>query len=74
MSTKTITVRIGRDGRIHAETHGMTGRECLPYISRIADLTDSEVVDSWRTPEFGAERAYDAPPERQVDEERLEER
>jgi DUF2997 family protein len=49
---KTITIRIAKDGSIRAETHGLKGLECLPYISRIAALTDAEVVDSYYTTEF----------------------
>ncbi len=50
--TKRITVRIRPDGSIEAETHGMRGPECLPYIERLERLTDSEAVDSWYTDEF----------------------
>jgi len=50
--TKRLTVRIRPDGSIEAETHGMQGSECLPYIETIEALTDARAVDSWYTAEF----------------------
>jgi hypothetical protein len=50
--TKRLTVRIRPDGSIEAETHGMQGTECLPYIETIEGLTDARAVDSWYTAEF----------------------
>ncbi len=50
--TKRLTVRIRPDGSIEAETHGMQGPECLPYIETIEGLTDARAVDSWYTAEF----------------------
>ncbi len=50
--TKRLTVRIRPDGSIAAETHGMQGPECLPYIETIEGLTDARAVDSWYTDEF----------------------
>lgn len=49
---KNVTLRIGRDGTVEAETHGLTGRECLPYIAELERLLDAEAVDSEYTAEF----------------------
>ncbi len=49
---KTITVRIARDGLVEAETHGLKGSECLPYIDVLQELLQAEVVDSRFTAEY----------------------
>jgi hypothetical protein len=49
---KTITLRIRRDGTVEAETHGMKGRECLPYITRLEQLLEAEAIDSDYTSEY----------------------
>lgn len=49
---KRVTLRIRRDGTVEAETHGIKGRECLPYIAELEDLLDAEAVDSDYTGEF----------------------
>jgi hypothetical protein len=49
---KTITVRIGKDGKLLAETHGLKGTECLKYVEPLQQLLDAEVVDSEYTNEF----------------------
>ncbi len=43
---KQIQIRIFPNGEIEAETHGMTGKTCLQYISEIECLTDSVATDS----------------------------
>jgi len=58
--TKRLTIRIRSDGSIEAETHGMTGSECLPYIDTLERLTDSETVDSWFTAEFAETERHQA--------------
>ncbi len=50
--TKRMTVRIRPDGSVEAETQGMKGSECLPYIEELEHLTGAQVVDSWYTEEF----------------------
>lgn len=50
--TKRLTVRIRPDGSVEAETQGMKGSECLPYIEQLEHLTGAQVVDSWYTEEF----------------------
>lgn len=52
---KRITLRIRRDGTVEAETHGMKGRECLPYITQLEDMLEAEAVDSDYTQDY-----YDA--------------
>jgi DUF2997 family protein len=52
---KKITLRIRRDGTVEAETHGMKGRECLPYITQLEDLLEAEAIDSDYTEDY-----YDA--------------
>lgn len=49
---KTITLRIRRDGTVEAETHGMNGRECLPYIGKLEQLVEADAVDSEYTAEY----------------------
>jgi hypothetical protein len=49
---KRITLRIRPDGTVEAETHGMKGRECLPYITRLEDLLEAEAVDSDYTEDY----------------------
>ena len=52
MSQRHITIRITRDGEVFAETHGMKGKECLPYISLLEEMLEAEAVDSDYTSEF----------------------
>jgi hypothetical protein len=47
-----IEVRIARDGTISAETHGIKGRACVPYIAMLEDLLEAQAVDSAYTPEY----------------------
>ena len=49
---KSITLRIRRDGIVEAETHGMKGRECLPYITQLEELLEAEAFDSDYTQEY----------------------
>ncbi len=49
---KSVTLRIRRDGTVEAETHGMKGRECLPYIAELERLLEAETVDSDYKAEF----------------------
>ena len=49
---KSITLRIRRDGIVEAETHGMKGRECLPYITQLEELLEAEAFDSDYTEEY----------------------
>jgi hypothetical protein len=47
-----IEVRIARDGTISAETHGIKGRACVPYIAMLEDLLEARAVDSAYTAEY----------------------
>ncbi len=49
---KTVTVRIGQDGRIAAETHGAKGNECLELIPRLEALLEATTIDSEFTGEY----------------------
>ena len=49
---RSLTLRIRRDGTVEAETRGMKGRECLPYIAELERLLDAEAIDSDYTGEF----------------------
>jgi hypothetical protein len=50
--THRVTVTIGRDGSISAETHGVTGSKCLDYIPLLEDLLDAETVTSEFTEDY----------------------
>ncbi len=60
---RKVTIRIRRDGMVEAETHGMKGRDCLPYILQLEDLLEAEAVDSDYTAEYyeGLEVIQEAP-------------
>lgn len=49
-----ITIRIGRDGSVRAETHGLKGPACLPFIPALEQLLQAEVVDSHFTDDYYA--------------------
>ncbi len=49
---KSVSLRIRRDGTVEAETHGMKGAECLPYIAELERLLGAEATDSDYTSEF----------------------
>ena len=51
-----IEVRIGKDGRIRAETHDLKGPDCLPYIAKLERALAARTVRSEYTDEF-----YEAP-------------
>ena len=55
MAERLITVRISREGQVSAETHGMKGTDCLPYIAVLEDMLDAQAVDSAHTAEFHEE-------------------
>lgn len=55
MPAQRITVRVGRDGQITAETQGIKGKACLPYIALLENMLEAETVDSDYTSDF-----YDA--------------
>ena len=43
---KQIKIKISPTGEIQAETLGMTGKQCLKYISEIERMTDAVCDDS----------------------------
>ncbi|MGW4520362.1 DUF2997 domain-containing protein [Amycolatopsis sp. NPDC004378] len=47
-----MTVTIGKDGSISAETHGVTGSKCLDYIPLLEDLLGAETVTSEFTEDY----------------------
>jgi hypothetical protein len=49
---KTVTIRIGFNGVVNAETHGMKGEECLGYIEKLETMLEAEAVESRYTDEF----------------------
>jgi len=49
---RAIVVRIRSDGSVEAETKGLKGAECLPWIGELERLTDAVTVDSRYTREF----------------------
>lgn len=52
MERQTIEIRIGKDGNIQSETHGIKGRKCLKYLEILQELLQAQVVDSQFTSEF----------------------
>ncbi|WP_103355307.1 DUF2997 domain-containing protein [Amycolatopsis sp. CA-128772] len=50
--THRVTVTIGKDGSISAETHGVTGSKCLDYIPLLEDLLGAETVTSEFTGDY----------------------
>lgn len=50
--THRVTVTVGRDGSISAETHGVTGSKCLDYIPLLEDLLGAETVTSEFTEDY----------------------
>ncbi|MFF1612188.1 DUF2997 domain-containing protein [Amycolatopsis sp. NPDC058278] len=50
--THRVTVTIGKDGSISAETHGVTGLKCLDYIPLLEDLLGAETVTSEFTADY----------------------
>ena len=49
---KTIELKIYKDGRIDAETHGIRGKTCLDYVGILEQLTGARAVDSDFTAEY----------------------
>lgn len=49
---KRIKIEINSDGKITAETLGIKGKDCLPYIKLLEQLLDAETVDSAYTNEY----------------------
>ncbi|KKK39992.1 hypothetical protein WQ57_01610 [Mesobacillus campisalis] len=49
---KRIKIEIAQDGTIKAETIGIKGKNCLPYISMLENLLSAETVDSAYTHEY----------------------
>ena len=47
-----ITVRVGADGQLTAETHGVTGPKCMDYIELLENLLDAETVSSEFTEDY----------------------
>lgn len=45
-------IEIGADGKIKADTLGIKGKDCLPYISMLEKLLDAKTVDSEYTNEY----------------------
>ncbi|MGX1810003.1 DUF2997 domain-containing protein [Nocardia sp. NPDC055321] len=41
-----ITVVVGPDGQIRAETHNVVGERCLPYVQLLEDLLDATTSES----------------------------
>lgn len=49
---KQIQIKIGSNGEIVAETHGMKGKTCLKYIAEIERITNAVTRDSEFTKEY----------------------
>lgn len=47
-----VKIRIKPDGEIDAETLGLKGEDCLPYIAMLEELLQAETVDSSVTDEY----------------------
>lgn len=52
--SKQLVVRLRADGTVDAETFGMTGEECLSYISALENLLEATTVQSSFTADYGA--------------------
>ncbi|MDU5948743.1 DUF2997 domain-containing protein [Paenibacillus macerans] len=52
MMDEKIQIRICPDGRIEAETLGITGEKCKDVIGLLEELLDAEVVETTLKPEF----------------------
>ncbi|SJN43142.1 hypothetical protein FM104_12405 [Microbacterium esteraromaticum] len=51
---KQLIVNLRADGSVAAETIGMTGDECLAYISELEDLLDATTTSSSYTSDYAA--------------------
>ncbi|UNK72235.1 DUF2997 domain-containing protein [Microbacterium sp. H1-D42] len=49
---KQLIVNLRPDGSVAAETLGMTGDECLAYISALEDLLDATTTSSSYTADY----------------------
>lgn len=49
---KGLRIRIGRDGRMYADTVGVTGGECLALVPVVEELMAARTVRSRYLPEF----------------------
>lgn len=49
---RRIKVRILADGRVEAETEGIRGNACTPYIGMLENMLDAEAIESAYTPEY----------------------
>lgn len=47
-----IVVRVGADGAVTAETHGVTGAACLDYLAVLEDLLEARVEQSAFTADY----------------------
>ncbi|UTR13185.1 DUF2997 domain-containing protein [Salipaludibacillus sp. LMS25] len=51
-SNKKLRIEITPDGKINAKTLGMTGDECLQYVTLLENLLDAEAIDSEFTEDY----------------------
>lgn len=51
---KQLIVNLRPDGSVAAETLGMTGDECLAYISALEDLLDATTTSSSFTADYAS--------------------
>lgn len=56
--TKQLIVNLRPDGAVAAETIGMTGDECLSYISALEDLLDATTTSSSYTADHAGVSAH----------------
>lgn len=50
--SKQIVLKIKKNGIIEAEINGVKGAACLDYIDLIKEVTNGEIIDQEKTPEF----------------------
>lgn len=50
--TKKLIVQLRADGSVAAETFGMYGDECLPYINALEDLLEATTTTSSFTDDY----------------------
>lgn len=51
---KRIRIQIHPDGRVEAETLGITGPSCTGYIHLIEEMLSAEATSSYYKPEYAA--------------------
>lgn len=49
---KQLQVRIYQDGRVEAETHGITGKSCGDYMPLLERMLEARVTDTRYTEEY----------------------